>query len=100
MKKLRVFGDRWSSLSFIIDRIQSDEKFRENTNTPVQTIFVMSPNVNNYYDSLVSYDTVYNYRFTAITMVVGNSYAYVNPIVQEGLAQVVATFVNSHQFSF
>jgi len=76
------------------------EKFRENTNNPVQTIFIMSPNVNNYYDSLISYDTVYNYKFTAITMVVGNSYAYVNPIVEEELAQVVMTFVNRPSVQF
>ena len=50
------------------------EKFRENTNNPLQTIFIMSSEYESYYDTLVAYDTVYNYKFTAIFMVVGNSY--------------------------
>lgn len=76
------------------------EKFRENTRTPVQTIFIMSSDYESYYDSLVAYDTVYNYKFTAIFMVIGNSYAYVNPIENRELGQVTMTFVNRPSVQF
>lgn len=76
------------------------EKFRENSTSPVQTIFIMSSDYESYYDSLVSYDTVYNYKFTAIFMVIGNSYAYVNPIEDRELGQVVMTFVNRPSVQF
>ena len=76
------------------------EKFRENTNNPLQTIFIMSSEYESYYDTLVAYDTVYNYKFTAIFMVVGNSYAYVNPIANRELGQVTMTFVNRPSVQF
>jgi hypothetical protein len=76
------------------------EKFRENTSSPVQTIFIMSSDYESYYDSLVAYDTVYNYKFTAIFMVIGNSYAYVNPVENRELGQVTMTFVNRPSVQF
>lgn len=76
------------------------EKFRENTNNPLQTIFIMSSKFKNYYDSLIAYDTVYNYKFTSIFMVIGNSYAYVNPIENRELGQIVMTFVNRPSVQF
>jgi len=70
------------------------QKFTQTGTRPVQTVYVMTPENRNFYDSLLSYDTTYRYEIKAITLVLGNSYSYSRVRENEEDGNVVVTFVN------
>ena len=70
------------------------QKFTQTGTRPVQTVYVMTPENRNFYDSLLSYDTTYRYEIKAITLVLGNSYSYSNIEENEEDGNIMLTFVN------
>ena len=60
----------------------------------------MTPKTRDYYDSLLSYDTMYRYEIKAITMVLGTSYSYSNVQEDPEQGQITLTFVNRPSLQF
>ena len=76
------------------------QKFIATGSEPIQTTYIMTSKTREYYDSLLSYDTVYRYEVKAITMVLGSSYTYSNVQEDPEQGQITLTFVNRPSLQF